>query len=279
MNKSFSKLSKPYLIWLYIFALLPAVFMFLLIFIDTEGLDFDNFRLTFSNFNQLKEASTVVSFFNSLFLAFFTTLISIILGYLVAYKLFRSHFKNKFLILVILVLPMWSNILLRTYALANIMDSNNIITSILSQLFKRDITFIKLRGSIFAVLIGLIVTYVPFMVMPIYNALEKIDPSIEEAALDLGLTDFQKFWKIIFPISSKGIITGSIMVFLPSLSGFAIPQIIGDEKIVMIGNVIEELFKNMNYSVGALLAIIILLFILISIFIVNKIDKEGETLL
>ena len=106
-----------------------------------------------------------------------------------------------------------------------------------------------------------------------------LDRSVEEAALDLGLTESQKFFKVILPMSSKGIVTGSIMVFLPCLSGFAIPEILGRGNIVLIGNVIEASFKNMSYTIGSLLAVIILIVILLGIFIVSKIDKEGETLL
>ena len=115
-------------------------------------------------------------------------------------------------------------------------------------------------------------------VIPLMSAIA-IDKSIEEAALDLGLTETQKFFKVILPMSSKGIVTGSIMVFLPCLSGFAIPEILGRGNIVLIGNVIEASFKNMSYTIGSLLAVIILVVILLSIFIVSKIDKEGETLL
>lgn len=277
MNKKFSHLAKPYVAWLFVLAVLPAFVMFLLMFVNTEGIDLDGISFTLDNFKQLAERATLVAFRNSLFLAFLSTVISIILGYLVAYKLFRSKFKNKFLILTILVLPMWSNILLRTEALANFMEPNNMVSDLLSRV---GIHFaLDMRGTTFAVITGLVLTYFPFMIMPIYNSLEKIDMATEEAALDLGLTEFQKFWKIILPMSSKGIITGSIMTFLPCLSGFAIPEILGKGNIVMIGNVIEGLFKNMSYNTGSLLAVIILIFILASITIVNKIDKDGETLL
>lgn len=279
MNERFARLAKPYLIWLYILAVLPVIVMAFLILTDMEGLDLVNMRITLENFSQLAEKSTLVAFRNSFVLSVITTIICIVLGYLVAYKLWRSNFKNKFLILVILILPMWSNILLRTEALANIMEENNILTSIINNIFKTDIKFPQIRGTYFSVIFGLAVTYVPFMIMPIYNSLEKIDHSIEEASLDLGLTEMQTFWKVILPMSSKGIITGSIMVFLPSLSGFAIPKILGNGNIVMIGNVIEELFNNMNYNIGSLLAMIILIVILASITIVNKVDKEGEMLL
>ena len=278
MNKKFARLSTPYLYWLYILALFPALFMFVLMFLDIpEGLDISGgLKFTLENFKQLSEPSTLIAFGNSFLYAFITTILSIVFGYLVAFRLFRSKFKNKFLVLVILILPMWTNILLRTESLAGFLNSNGNV--VLSLLGIKSAEF-DLLGTPFAVIFGLFVTYVPFMVMPIFNSLEKIDKSIEEAALDLGLTETQKFFKVILPMSSKGIVTGSIMVFLPCLSGFAIPEILGRGNIVLIGNVIEASFKNMSYTIGSLLAVIILVVILLSIFIVSKIDKEGETLL
>ncbi|MBQ4571159.1 MAG: ABC transporter permease [Bacilli bacterium] len=278
MNKKFARLSTPYLYWLYILALFPALFMFVLMFLDIpEGLDVSNgLKFTLDNFKQLTEPSTLIAFGNSFLYAFIATILSIVFGYLVAFRLFRSKFKNKFLVLVILILPMWTNILLRTESLAGFLNSNgNVVLS----LFGIESADFDLLGTPFAVIFGLFVTYVPFMVMPIFNSLEKIDKSIEEAALDLGLTHTQKFFKVILPMSSKGIVTGSIMVFLPCLSGFAIPEILGRGNIVLIGNVIEASFKNMSYTIGSLLAVIILVVILLSIFVVSKIDKEGETLL
>lgn len=278
MNKKFARLSTPYLYWLYILALFPALFMFVLMFLDIpEGLDVSGgLKFTLENFKQLAEPSTLIAFGNSFLYAFIATILSIVFGYLVAFRLFRSKFKNKFLVLVILILPMWTNILLRTESLAGFLNSNgNVVLS----LFGIESAEFDLLGTPFAVIFGLFVTYVPFMVMPIFNSLEKIDKSVEEAALDLGLTETQKFFKVILPMSSKGIVTGSIMVFLPCLSGFAIPEILGRGNIVLIGNVIEASFKNMSYTIGSLLAVIILVVILLSIFIVSKIDKEGETLL
>lgn len=278
MNKKFARLSTPYLYWLYILALFPALFMFVLMFLDIpEGLDISGgLKFTLENFKQLAEPSTLIAFGNSFLYAFIATILSIIFGYLVAFRLFRSKFKNKFLVLVILILPMWTNILLRTESLAGFLNSNgNVVLS----LFGIESAEFDLLGTPFAVIFGLFVTYVPFMVMPIFNSLEKIDKFVEEAALDLGLTETQKFFKVILPMSSKGIVTGSIMVFLPCLSGFAIPEILGRGNIVLIGNVIEASFKNMSYTIGSLLAVIILVVILLSIFVVSKIDKEGETLL
>jgi spermidine/putrescine transport system permease protein len=164
--------------------------------------------------------------------------------------------------------------LLRTEALGNIMERHNIFTDLLGIPGG-----FNLRGTGLAVLIGLVITYLPFMILPIYTALEKIDPSLEEAALDLGVTEMRKFWKVVFPLSIKGVITGCIMVFLPCLSGFAIPEILGNGNIMLIGNIIEQSFRNMSYNLGSLLAITILFFIFGSLMIVNKVDKEGGTLI
>ncbi|MDY0210065.1 MAG: ABC transporter permease [Acholeplasma sp.] len=276
-NKSFRNLAKPYVYWLYILALVPVLVMFVLAVLKSEGIALDEMSFSLDSFVLLTERSTLVAFRNSFFYAFVATVISVLLGYFVAYRIFKSKFNNKFLILTMLILPMWSNLLLRTEALGNIMEHNNILTDLLSRVGIH--ASIGIKGTPLAVIIGLVFTYLPFAILPIYTALEKISYSLEEAALDLGLPEIKKFWKVIFPLSIKGVVSASILVFLPTLSGFAIPQILGKGNIVLIGNVIEESFRNMNYNFGSLLAIIILVFILGSILIISKTDKEGETLL
>lgn len=277
MNKRFQKLATPYLIWLYILALFPAVFMFGLMFFNMEGIDTDEISFTFENFKQLAEPSTLIALANSLKFSIISTTLCILLGYITAYFLYKSHIQNKFLVLTILILPMWSNLLLRTQALANIMEPNNIFTSLFHIQVKEDATGIA--GGDLAVIIGSVFTYLPFMILPIYTALEKIDPMLEEASLDLGSNEFTTFRRVTLPLSLKGVVTGSVMVFLPCMSGFAIPEILGKGNIVMIGNIIEQFFKNMNYNIGSLLAIVILILILASIALVNKFDKDGETVL
>mgnify|MGYP000863907748 FL=1 len=277
MHEEFRKLAKPYLVWLYLLAVLPAVVMFGLIFLDTEGVVIETPGITLENFLYLAEPSVLKAFYNSFKFAILTTLLSAVFGYIVAYKVFRSRFRNKFLILVILILPMWSNMLLRIEALGNILERHNIITDLLSRIGIH--IGVNLKGTEAGVLIGLVSTYMPFMILPIYTALEKIDFSLEEAALDLGATGLQKFWKVVFPLSLKGVVTGGILVFLPSLSGFAIPYILGKGNIILIGNLIEQNFKEMNYNAGSLLASLILIVIFAALLAVNRIDKEGETLL
>ena len=267
------KLAKPYMLWLYIFAVLPMLIMVFLMFVDSEGIILYGITPSIANFKVLTEPSTIVAFYNSFKYSIITTIICIFFGYIIAYSLYKSKLKNKYLILLLLILPMWTNILLRINALASVFKENNIITSLLG------IKGINIIGTNLAIILGMVFTYLPFIVLPIYTSLEKIDPLLHEAALDLGMTEFKKFWYVIFPLSAKGIVSGSIMVLLPCLSGFAIPNILGDRKIVLIGNIIEQKFINMNYNAGSVLAVVLLIIILASILIINKVDKEGETLL
>ncbi|OED29270.1 ABC transporter permease [Acholeplasma laidlawii] len=279
MKKPFSRLSTPYIVWLFILALIPIVVMLFLSVTTTQGLSLDGLTFNSSFYQSFFERSITTAFFNSIYYAILTTVISLLLGYLVAYTVFRSKFKNKFLVLAIFILPMWSNLLLRTESLGNLMNENNLITDILSKLLNTNVSFPVIKGSGLAVVIGLVLTYLPFMILPIYTALEKIDYSLEEASLDLGLTDLQKFMKVVLPLSLKGVATGSILVFLPAMSGFAIPEILGSGNILLIGNIIEQSFRYMDYNLGSLLSIMVLLIIFLGIFVVAKVDKEGEMLL
>lgn len=272
-NHHLDRLAKPYLYWLYILACLPVLIMFCLMFVDAEGIRFEGMTFTMYNFTILGTESVLMAFWNSLKYSVLTTLICIFIGYLLAYSLYKSKIKNKYLVLLLLILPMWTNILLRINALASIFKSENILADLLG------IPGLNIIGTDWAILLGMTFTYLPFIVLPIYTSLEKIDPSLEEAALDLGVTEFTKFWKVIVPLSSKGVLSGTMMVLLPCLSGFAIPKVLGAGNILLIGNIIEQSFINMSYNQGAVLAIILLIVILGSILIINKVDKEGETLL
>ena len=246
------RLAKPYFIWLYVFACLPVLIMIGLMFVDAEGIILDDMSFTMFNFSILADKATIKAFINSVKFSVLTTVICIFFGYLLAYSLYKSKLKHKYLILLLLILPMWTNILLRISALSNIFKPNNMITDLLG------IKGINIIGTDLAIILGMVFTYLPFIVLPIYTSLEKIDPSLEEAATDLGMTDFMKFWTVIVPLSLKGVISGATMVLLPCLSGFAIPQILGDGKVTLIGNIIEKMFIDMFYNQGAVLAIVML---------------------
>lgn len=272
-NHRLDRMAKPYLYWLYIFACLPVFLMVFLMFVDTEGIRFEGMSLTFSNFTFLSNASVLTAFFNSFKYSILTTLICIFFGYLLAYTLHKSKIKNKYMVLLLLILPMWTNILLRINALASVFKSANIISDIFN------IKGLDIIGTDIAIILGMVFTYLPFIVLPIYTSLEKVDFPLEEAALDLGMTETAKFWKVIVPLTMSGVLSGSMMVLLPCLSGFAIPKVLGQGNILLIGNIIEQNFMTMSYNLGAVLAVVLLVIILGSILIVNKFDKEGETLI
>jgi len=275
VNKEFKVLARPYMVWLSILVFVPILAMILISISNlNSSVSVGELMISLSHFNLLLESSTLIAFRNSLVFATLTTFLSFVLGYFIAYEIKLSRFKNKFILLTIVILPMWSNLILRTESLANIMSENNILKSILG--FN---LFGNISGTGIAVLFGLVFTYMPFMILSVYTALEKIDFALEEAALDLGLSPIRKFWKVVFPLSLKGVVTGSIMVFLPTLAGFAIPKILSRGQIVFIGTIIENKFVYTNYNHGALLAVVILFFILGSILLLTKFDKEGETLL
>jgi len=267
------KLSRPYLFWLYTFAVLPMIIMIFLMFVDSEGVSLYGMVPSIENFQILTDISTIIGFYNSFKYSIITTIICIFFGYLVAYNLYKSKIKNKYLILLLLILPMWTNVLLRINALASVFSENNILTDIFG------VKGFDILGTDIAIVLGMVFTYLPFIVLPIYTSLEKIDPLLHEAALDLGMTELKKFWYVVVPLSSKGIISGSIMVLLPCLSGFAIPKILGEGNVLLIGYIIEQQFVNMTYNTGSVLAVILLIIILGAILIISKVDKEGETLL
>lgn len=272
-NHRLDRMAKPYLYWLYIFACLPILIMVFLMFVDTEGIRFEGMSLTLSNFTFLSNSSVLTAFWNSFKYSILTTLICIFFGYLLAYTLHKSKIRNKYMVLLLLILPMWTNILLRINALASVFKASNLISDIFN------VKGLDIIGTDIAIILGMVFTYLPFIVLPIYTSLEKVDYSLEEAALDLGITETKKFWKVIVPLTMSGVTSGAMMVLLPCLSGFAIPKVLGAGNILLIGNIIEQNFINMSYNQGAILAVVLLVVILSSILIVNKLDKEGETLI
>jgi len=276
MNK-LKRFSLPYLILLLVFIAIPMITMIALSFMTTEGMHFSNAVFTFANFSRLTEISVIVGLWNSLKYATIATLACLAIGYPLAYIFSRSKNKNGFLITLLLVLPMWSNILLRTNALGYFFSANNMITGLLSQI---GINWsIDIKGTGLSVVIGLIMVYLPFMILPIYTVLDKIDTSLYDASSDLGGDPIRTFKKVTIPLSLKGVTTGIILVFLPCFSGFAVPRIMGNEKIVMLGTIIEDNFIYMDYNFGSLISMLLIFAIVIALFVISKVDKEGETLL
>jgi len=259
--KKLGKLVIPYLVWMVILVGVPLLMMVVLSFLKSNALDLSTAEFSFDSWRLLFSDLTVR----------------------VALIVAKSNFSNKLIILVLTVIPMWSNSLLRNNAMANLLSEQSIVNDVLNNI---GLSFIwPIKGVIIsgtfspAVVLGLVITYLPFMILPIYTVLEKIDKNLLEASEDLGAKKVKTFFRVTFPLSIKGVTTGIIMVFLPSFSGFAIPKILGSGNLVFIGTLIDSRFMNRNYNLGSLLSLVILLIIFGSMAIIFKVDKEGETLI
>jgi len=261
--KRFKGLAIPYLIWLIILVILPLIVMIALTFMDTNGADFNNIRLSLDSYRRLNDISILKALWNSIVIAFFTVLICLSLGYPTAYFISFSKLKNKMMFLLLLILPMWSNSMLR-------------IVSWLRLLSIEGLAGLNLIGTDFAVIFVSVTTYLPFMIFPIYTVLEKMDRGLIEASKDLGVPSFKTFLKITLPLSLGGVSSGVIMVFLPAATGFAISQTIGQGKVRLIGNLLQSVFEKNNYNFGSLLSIFVSIAIIAIVYLFNKIDKSSK---
>jgi spermidine/putrescine transport system permease protein len=206
-------------------------------------------------------------------LSVISTLICLILAYPLAIILNSAKMKSNSFIVLILILPMWMNFLLRTIAWQNILEKTGVLNSFLGLFGLPPLSVIN---TPVAIILGMVYNFLPFMVLPIYNVLIKIDQDIVNAARDLGANSRQTFRKIIFPLSLPGVISGITMVFVPSLTTFVISTILGGSKIVLIGNVIEQQFRLGNWNTGSGLSLVLMIFILFSMAVISKYDKGSE---
>lgn len=271
--KRFRNLSLPYKIWMFALVSIPMGIMVVLSFLEINGFDFKTASFTLDNFVELGNPSYMKAFLRSMEFSLIATLICLAIGYPIAYIISRSNFKNKYLVLLIFILPMWTNMLLRLKTMQMII----LPEGFLNNTFGISIDFYGTRE---AVILGMVLMYLPFMIFPIYTVLEKIEPSLLEASQDLGASPVKTFMQVTLPLSLKGVASGIIMVFLPSAMGFTISEILGGNGVQLIGNVIETLFKKATiYNLGSLISLIIILLVIGSLFLIGKIDEEGETLL
>lgn len=264
--KRFKYFSIPYFVWLIILVVLPLVLMFALTFLKSDGVRLNGASLTMKNYQELTDFAYWEALWNSLVIAFWTTIICLLIGYPVAYFISFSNLKHKVLVLLCMILPMWCNSMLRILSWYKLFSS-----SLFSSL--------NLIGSKGAVIFVTVTTYLPFMIFPIYTILEKLDRSLIEASKDLGVPAWKTFFKVTFPLSLDGAVSGMTMVFLPAATGFAISAIIGDGKVNMIGNIIENMFKTANnYNLGSLLSIFVFVIIIFVLLVLGKTKKEDGIL-
>jgi len=261
--KRFKGLAIPYFVWLMFLVILPVLLMVILSFLSTNGMDFSKAEASLDAYRRLSDPSILKAIWNSLVVAFFTVLICLLLGYPTAYFISFSHLKNKLFLLLLLILPMWSNSMLK-------------IVSWL-RLFSTDaFSAMNLIGTNAAVIFVTVTTYLPFMIFPIYSILEKIDRSLIEASKDLGVPPWKTFFKVTLPLSMDGVYSGIIMVFLPAATGFAISEAIGQGKIRLIGNLLESVFQKNNYSFGSLLSLFVSLILILFIVLFNALTKKKK---
>ena len=276
--KRFKHFSIPYVIWLGVLVLLPLILLTLLSFSATKyTLTFDSFRFSVDHVSSVFTAQNLLAFYNSIKLALLATLGCVIFGYPVSYIISMSKIKNKYLTILLILFPMWICMLLRLKIINNMLSEGGLLESFFG-------ISLNISGTEFAVVLVMILMYMPFMILPIFTQLQKIDRSLFEASQDLGATPFKTFIKVTLPLSMKGVTSGIIMVFLPAATGFAIPEIIGNGKINLIGNVIENYISGAKgvatqYNIGCMISLIIIIVVIGALVIISKVDAEGETLL
>ena len=267
MNKKHPLLSGPYLIWTAAFIVIP------LLLIVYYGLTDPSGAFTLDNIAEMGRHGNPKALGLALLLSLISTLICLVMSYPLAMILRNMKMRATGLIVMIFIIPMWMNFLLRTLAWQTLLEKRGVINNILSLLHLPQLNIIN---TPYAIILGMVYNFLPFMLLPIYNTLIKIDQDVINAAQDLGASPAQTFWRIIFPLSMPGVISGITMVFVPAMTTFVISDLLGGSKILLIGNVIEQRFKQgNNWNVGSGLSLVLMIFILISMAFMQKYD-DGE---
>ena len=263
--------SSPYLVWSLIFIIFPLLIVLFFSFTQKTG---DSYSFTFANFERLFDITYMKVFGLSLYLAAISTFLCLLIGYPLAYFVSKLGEKRRNLIITLMILPMWMNFLLRTYSWMAILGNNGIINTLLSKIGLPKLNLLYNNG---AVLLGMIYNFLPFMILPIYTVLIKMDKDLINAASDLGATRWETFKKIILPLSVPGIASGITMVFMPAVTTFVISRLLGGGQYMLVGNLIEQQFTTMDdWNFGSALSIFMIIIILISMAIMSKYDKDSK---
>ena len=263
----FQKLAAvPHAFWTVLFIAAPMLFVLYFAFTDAEG------HFSFGNIMELSQYTNV--FILSIAFALIATAICLIIGYPLAYFMSRQSQRAQKVLMVLIMLPMWCNLLIRTYALMALLDNGGLLNSLLKNLGLEPLPIV---GSYLGVILGMVYDFLPYMVLPIFTAMTKLDYRYIEASHDLGCNNLQTMTKVIMPLTLSGVVSGVTMVFVPSISTFYISQKLGAGKIDLVGDTIERLFQNVStYNVGAAMSLVMMILSLISLTIMNKFsDEEG----
>ncbi len=278
MKNKLSRFAIPYVVWMALVVVIPIILVVIYAFTTSNG------GFTLSNFTRM--GSYAVVFTRSFKLAVIATAICLLIGYPVSYMIAKEGPQFQRVASVLIMLPMWINFLLRTYAWTAILERNGLLNQFFSaiglfdwinRVFGTDITYFNMIGTQGAVVLGMVYNYLPFMILPIYSVIVKLDHSLLEAARDLGANSFGVFRKVIFPLSLPGILSGVTMVFVPSVSTFAISQLLGGGTQLMLGDLIEQQFLGGAYNphLGSAIALVMMVIVVVCMWIMNHFG-EGE---
>ena len=274
--RHFRHLVKPYLIWAVIIIVIPLILTGLYAF-TTPGNEVLTLSFTLENFRKFAEATYLNVILKSFQLGLIATVICLLLGYPLAYIISKQPENTQNLLILLVTIPMWINMLLRTYAWMNLLSDNGIINNLLGLLGINPITMMY---TDFSVMLGLVCNFMPFMIIPIHTSLNKMDRSFIEAANDLGADPYQTFWRVVWPLSLPGVLNGVMMVFLLAVSSFVIPKLLGGGQYMLIGNLIESQFISVgDWNFGSAISLILMVVILVFMRLMKKmdyLDKQEE---
>ena len=260
----------PHGLWCLLFIIAPLVFVVYYTFTDPSG------AFTLDHIKEVFSATYFAVLKRSVLLALESTVICLLLAYPLALAVARMKPRNQSLAILLFMLPMWINLLIRTYSLKLLLETNGPLNSLLGRFGIEPIGFLN---SEFAIVLGMVYNYLPYMILPIYSVVAKIDPRLKEAAADLGCNGFQTIFRVVLPLSVSGIVSGITMVFVPSISTFFISKSLSDGRIRLIGDVIEQRISLHNvaaYEIGSALSFILMILIIVSMLITNRFgDNDG----
>lgn len=269
-KKSFATkfLAVPHMLWSVLFIVIPLIMVVYYAFTDRNG------SFTLENIKAIGYYTYLNVFLRSLWYGIIVTVICLLLAYPFAYIITKASEKTQGTIIMLVMLPMWMSLLLRTYSIMSLISDVGIINSFFEAV---GIGKIKMINTPFAVILGTVYDFLPFMILPLYSVMSKMDRSLIETAYDLGVNKRNVLFRVILPLSRSGIVSGATMVFVPSVSTFFISQKLGGSKIALIGEIIESLFvKNDNPHLGSAIALVLMILILICMAIMNRFGNEDE---
>lgn len=272
--KKFSQLAWPYMVWVALMILLPMILIMLYAF-TKPGNDIISFSFTLDHFKKFfTDLDFLLILWRSLLIALKTTLICVVLGYPVAYFIARSSDRLRNILILVITLPMWINMLVRTYAWIGILTKGGILQTVLSW-FGIDTGEILYTET--AVLLGMVYNFIPFMILQINTSLCKMDKSLLEASNDLGANKLQTFLRVTLPLSLPGVVSGITLVFLPAVSSFFIPKLLGGGQFFLIGNVIENQFITVGeWNFGSAISMIMAMVMMLSMVLIRKIEDKNN---